>query len=114
MIRLLICQFIMLVVAAVVAICFFGIYTLPSAALGGLSYLLPSLLSVIILILIRRQAMLLPAALLMIEISKIFLVCLILLVIYATYKAVHWPMFMLGLILVSQAGLLTYTRKRRT
>ncbi|WP_369611762.1 ATP synthase subunit I [Snodgrassella alvi] len=86
-----------------------------SAVLGGLSYLIPTLLAMLTIIAAKKLPALLPAllpaTLLMAEISKILMICLMMLLVYVCYSAVNWFAFLTGLILVSQAGLFTF-RKR--
>lgn len=104
-------QTVMLFVAICVSTLQWNTSAIWPTVLGGLCYLIPTLLALLTLIAIKNFPALLPATLIIVEISKIFMICLMMLLVYICYSAVNWFAFLIGLILVSQAGLFTY-RKR--
>lgn len=104
-------QLMMLIVAICLAVWWRQPASVWSALWGGLAYFLPTLIAVAMLSVMRRNPEWLSIALLMAEITKILLVCLMMLAVYLVYPPLDWPAFLLGLILVSQAGLFTF-RKR--
>ena len=104
-------QTVMLFAAVCVSAWLWNYSAIWSAVLGGLSYLVPTLLAILTIIAAKKLPALLPATLLMAEISKIMMICLMILLVYVCYSAVNWFAFLTGLILVSQAGLFTF-RKR--
>ncbi|MDF7676917.1 ATP synthase subunit I [Neisseriaceae bacterium ESL0693] len=109
--RIIIWQTIMLFAAVGISACFWTKAAVWSTVCGGLSYLIPTIMAVINLMVMQRIPALQPMALLVAEFGKIFLTSLIMLLVYVYYPAVDWLAFLLGIILVSQAGLFTFRRR---
>lgn len=104
-------QAVMLFVAICVSTLLWSSSAIWSTVLGGICYLIPTLLALLTLSAVKKISALLPATFIIVEISKILIICLIMLLVYVCYSAVNWFAFLIGLILVSQAGLFTL-RKR--
>lgn len=104
-------QAVMLFVAICVSTLLWNTSAIWSTVLGGICYLIPTLLALLTLSAVKKISALLPVTLIMVEISKVFMICLMMLLVYVCYSAVNWYSFLIGLILVSQAGLFTF-RKR--
>lgn len=104
-------QTVMLFVAICVSTLLWNTSAIWSTVLGGLCYLIPTLLALLTLVSVKKIPALLPITLMTVEIIKILMICLLMLLVYIFYSAVNWFAFLIGLTLVSQAGLFTF-RKR--
>ncbi|WP_066569858.1 ATP synthase subunit I [Snodgrassella sp. CFCC 13594] len=109
--KIIVWQMVLLVVAIAIAAWVWGVAAIGSVVLGGLCYLLPTILAIVLLSILKKIPDLLPVALMATELGKIILVCLMMLVVYLAYPAANWLAFLLGLILVSQAGLFTFGKR---
>lgn len=104
-------QTVMLFVAICVSTLVWDTSAIWSTVLGGLCYLIPTLLVLLTLKAVKHFPARSLATLLTVEVSKVLMVFLMMLLVYICYSAVNWFAFLIGLILVSQAGLFTL-RKR--
>lgn len=109
--RIIFWQAVMLFAAVCMSTYFWSSTAVWSALWGGLCYLIPTIMAIVNILVMKKIPALLPVALLTAEIGKIMLVCLMILMVYMSYASVNWYAFLMGLILVSQAGLFTF-RKR--
>lgn len=110
--RLLLWQMVMLVLAVCVSATVWGAPAIESAVWGGLSYFIPTIIAIMALIKLKKNPALLPMALIIAEMAKIMLTCLMMFIVYLMHQADNWLAYLLGLILVSQTGLFTFFGKR--
>lgn len=110
--RLLLSQIVMLILAVCVSAIVWDRSVISATVWGGLSYFLPTVVAIVILAILKKNPVLLPVALIAAETIKIMLTCLMIFCVYLIHQIDSWLAFLLGLILVSQAGLLTFFGKR--
>lgn len=103
-------QLIAIVISWLVTVLFFGISQAWSVALGGLTYCIPTILSILALSIVKRYKEILFSALFFIEVHKIVLIVVIIVLIYFVYPGIHWLAYLVGLIIVTQVGLLMFRK----
>lgn len=103
MMRVVLAQYVVAVLAALIGALFFNVDAGLSALLGGLSYAFMSTLLMLFLIMGRKMKISVGAgvmAMLLGEFVKILSVILLLLAVAQQYDALNWPAFLISLIAV--------------
>ncbi|MBN3859007.1 hypothetical protein GKC56_00320 [Neisseriaceae bacterium PsAf] len=103
-------QLVIICLSWFVALIFWGIPTAVSVLLGGLTYFIPTLLSIMVLTRLRKVPELLPMTLLIVEVHKILVVVIIIVATYFFCPQINWVSYAVGLILVTQVGLLMFRK----
>ena len=113
MIRVIVFQGIATVLATIAACVFFGWHVVLSAALGGLICVLPNLLFAVRLGIVAkfRSNESFQANFLIGGIVKVFSIAILIICVAKGYAGLHWPSFLLGLVMASQAVLFALWKK---
>ncbi|QRN41447.1 MAG: hypothetical protein GKC53_04835 [Neisseriaceae bacterium] len=103
-------QLVVICLSWFVALIFSELSVAVSVLLGGLTYFIPTLLSIVVLTRLKKTPELLPIALLIVEVHKIVVTVVIIVTIYFLCPEVNWIGYLVGLILVTQVGLLMFRK----
>lgn len=103
-------QLVVICLSWFIALIFWNFSVAISVLLGELTYFLPSLLSVIALIKIRKTPNLLCMSLLIVEFYKIVLIIVMITTIYLFGSGIHWIGYTIGLVIITQVGLLMFRK----
>ena len=113
MIRVIVFQGIATILATIVASVYFGCHVALSAVLGGLICVLPNLLFAVRLRIIARfrNNESFKVNFLIGGIVKVISIGLLIIFVAKGYAALHWPSFLLGLVMATQAVLFAFWKK---